>query len=136
MQLQLDIHPFVQEEWKEGQITLLLAYSNKVDLNILLENVNAMFSEEQLSEVIDAYLKGVNFTLLCQIDSDKVPVFNEYQMNVLTECMVDKLDLVDIYNPMLSDMEMEQKRQQMLADIEKERSKELGGTLRSPNRRR
>lgn len=130
MQLGVDIHPFLDGTWSESQIVAVLSNTTRFDVNSLLEHINSKFSIAQIMEVVYVARKKLDFTLLCKKDEDGNPVFNEYQMNVIGLCMEDEVLTKEIYNPMLSDMEMNDLRVKELEKIDKEKRRKLSGTLR------
>lgn len=106
MKLGIDVHPFLSGDWSESQIITLLANSSKVNIGNILQFINYKFSVDQIMEIIYACRDKLDFDLLCVTDSDNNPLFNSYQMNVLSMCLRDDVLTDKIYNPKLSDMEM------------------------------
>lgn len=130
MQLQVDIHPFLDGTWSEEQIILVLSNATRIDVNKLLEHISSKFSVSQISEITRAARRKLDFTLLCMKEEDGSPSFNEFQMDVLTRCLDDDVLTQEIYNPMLSDMEMSDLYLAEKSKAEKEHKKKLSGTLK------
>ncbi len=130
MQLQIDIHPFLNGDWSENQIVTILSNATKINVNELLENINSKFSMEQIMEVIYVARNKLDYALLCLKESDGTPAFNQYQMSVIGKCLEDDILTEEIYDPQLSDMEMEDLRIAELDKRKAEGNRKLGGTLR------
>ena len=130
MQLQVDIHPFLDGTWSEEQVISVLSNANRIDVNLLLEHINSKFSVSQITEITRTARRRLDFTLLCMKEEDGSPSFNEFQMDVLSRCLDDNVLTQEIYNPMLSDMEMEDLYIAEKEKIAKEQRKKLSGTLK------
>lgn len=130
MQLQIDIHPFLNGKWSEEQLVLILSTARSVDVNELLKYVNYKFSVEHLVEVIDTARNNLDYTLLCLQDDDGTPSFNSYQMAVLSKAIKDDVICEEIYNPNINDMDMEDIYKKLIAKKEAERKPLLKGQLK------
>lgn len=130
MQLQVDIHPFLNGKWSEEQLVLILSNARALNVNEFLEYVNYKFSVEHLVEVIDLARDDYDYTLLCLQDEDGSPSFNPYQMVVLSKAIKDDVINEDMYNPNINDMDMEDMYNELLAKKEAERKPVLKGQLK------
>lgn len=128
MKVGVDIHPFLIGDWDIFCVEYLISQAKRVNLSEILENVNCNFNLGQLQEVISAAMSKVDFGLLCLKEEGGQPVFNEYQMEVLKDCLVDDVLTQEIYDYNKSDMDMRD-----LYNIEissKKKNKRLGGSLK------
>lgn len=130
MQLQIDIHPFLNGKWAEEQLVLILSNARSIDVNELLEFVNYKFTVEHLVEVIDMARNELDYSFICLQDEDGTPSFNSYQMAVLSKAVKDNVINEDIYNPKLSDMEMEDIYQELMYKKASEHKPVLSGQLK------
>lgn len=130
MQLQIDIHPFLNGKWSEEQLVLILSNARSLNVNELLEYVNYKFSVEHLVEVIDTVRNNLDYTLLCLQDDDGTPSFNSYQMAVLSKAIKDDVICEEIYNPNINDMDMGDIYEKLIAKKEAERKPLLKGQLK------
>ena len=106
MQLGLDIHPFIYDDWTNNQLYLLFSYASIVDLNMFLSYVNNRFDTELLRNLLDLYAKKLPIQKLCVKDTDGYPVYNSYQVYELGSAIEDNTITEDMYNPYLSDAEI------------------------------
>ena len=107
MALGLDVHPFVNGKWTDRQLILLFSYAKSIDINDLLQYINYKFSFEILKELLPAAEEKVPITKLCIKDEDGYPVYNQYQISVLIRAIKENCKNNDIFNPSLSDLDME-----------------------------
>lgn len=130
MQLQIDIHPFLNGKWTEEQLVMILSSANAININELLEYVNYKFSIEHLVEVIDAARNRLDYSLLCLQDDDGSPSFNSYQMAVLRNALRDDVITKELYNPNMNDMDMQDLYEKLLAEKERQHKPVLRGRLK------
>lgn len=128
MSLGIDIHPFLIGNWNAECIRYLLANYKRINLAEVLENVNSHFTYGQLEEVVSAAMSKVDFGLLCLKEEGGQPVFNEYQMEVIRDCLVDDVLTEEIYDCTKSDMDMRDLYELELS--KKTKNKRLGGSLK------
>lgn len=107
MALGLDVHPFVNGKWTDRQLILLFSYAKSIDINDLLQYINYNFSFEILKELLPAAEEKVPITKLCIKDEDGRPIYNQYQISVLIRAIKENCKNNDIFNPSLSDLDME-----------------------------
>lgn len=107
MALGLDIHPFIKGNWTDRQLILLFSYSRSIDLNDLLRYINSNFSAEMLSELLAAAEQKIPITRLLSKDEDGKPIYNQYQISVLIKAIKNGVKSTEIFNPNLSDLDME-----------------------------
>lgn len=128
MKVGVDVHPFLIGDWDIECVKYLISQVRRVNLSEILENVNCNFNIEQLKEVISAALSNVDFGLLCLKEDGGQPVFNEYQMEVVKDCLVADVLTEEIYDYNKSDMDM---RDLYNIEISKKKgNKRLGGSLK------
>lgn len=108
MQKGVDVHQFMDSEWTSEQLFTLLAYADDVDLNNLLQYVNHNFSTAQLEVLLDDIVKGLPVDLITVQDSDGYPLYNEYQMQVLSRAIARGVVTPTLFDPDKSDKEMEE----------------------------
>lgn len=107
MQLQVDIHPFLSGKWSEEQLVFILSNAKSININTLLEYVNYKFSIDHLVEIVDIARDGLDFTPMCIQEEDGSPLYNSYQLAIISSAIKEDLLTDEICNPMLSDMEMQ-----------------------------
>lgn len=130
MHLQVDIHPFLNGKWSEDQLIFLLSNARGVNINTLLEYVNYKFSVDHLVEIVDLARDNLDYTPLCLQEEDGSPVFNIYQLAVLGTAIREGLLTDELYNPRLSDMEMQDILNDLIFKRNSEKKPKLGGSLR------
>lgn len=139
MNLNLDIHPFLEGNWDEERVQLIASNASKLEYTVLMKHVNSRFSKEQLEIVIGVAVKYFDFLPLCLKDEDGYPVFNEYQMQVLSEVIEftgkaeqlgkTGIDIEEFLKPSMSDADMYKLFKKRVSEIEKVEGRVLGGTL-------
>lgn len=107
MLLGVDIHPFLNGNWSEEVVTVILTNTRVISVAELLSWVTDKFSLGEIQEVMKAMRFRLDWTLLCAKNSDGEPLFNEYQMAIISQCLIADVLTDDIYNPRLSDIEMQ-----------------------------
>lgn len=130
MELQVDIHPFLNGKWSEESLVFILSNAKVININELLEYVNYKFTLEQLGIIIDLASDGLDYTLLCLQDEDGSPAFNFYQMDVLSKAIRDGVLCEDMYNPSLNDMDMNDMYESLLEKKMLEHKPVLRGQLK------
>lgn len=112
MQLGLDIYPFTNMAWSDTQLYLLFSYAPKVDLTSVLPFINYNFDVDSLIAILKCKQAGYSIKRLCLKDSDNYPIYNCYQLMVLSSAIqLEQLDL-KMLNPKLSDIDMEKLQEQ------------------------
>lgn len=129
MLLGIDIHPFLVGEWSTEVVTAILTNANVISVAELLSWVTDKFSVGEVQEVMKAMRFHLDWTLLCAKNSDGEPLFNEYQMAIISQCLIADVLTEDIYNPRLSDIEMQDKYMNAVAAKAKSVSR-FGGSLK------
>lgn len=118
MQLEIDITPFLSGNWSEQQMFLLFSYSKRIDIVDFMSKINEQFDIESLKVLLKLYKENVPITTLCVQDKDGTPVYNSYQIEELSKAIKDKTITHEMYNPLLSDIQMKE-----LHEIELEKRK-------------
>ena len=143
MNLNLDIHPFLDDNWDVDSIRLILSNATRIEYTVLMKHINSRFSKVQLDEVLSIAIRYLDFIPLCLKDEDGYPIFNEFQMGVLGEIIVynaeaEKLgkstvDIDSFLSPSLSDLDMRQRFSDIVDSFRKEERRVLGGRLPRKN---
>ena len=107
MALGIDVHPFINGKWTDRQLILLFSYAKSLDINDLLKYINYRFNYDILKELLSAASRRVPIKRLCVKDEDGNPVYNEYQISVLVKAIEVGCKSQEIFNPSLSDLDME-----------------------------
>ena len=116
MQLGIDVHPFIYDDWSNEQLYLIFSYSNNLNINDFLGFVNSNFDSASLKVLLDLYAKKLPIAKLCVRDSDNTPVYNHYQMYEIGSALEDSTITDDMYNPKLSDIEISELHNSKLFD--------------------
>jgi hypothetical protein len=124
MQLGIDIHPFIDEDWSEEQLNVMFLYSGVVDINELLKYITPKFDVEIITELLKLLEGNIPIVDLVVKDTEGYPVFNKYQIIELGQAIKDKVLTKEMLNPTLSDTEIMQMR------LSKTRPKKLSITLK------
>lgn len=139
MNLNLDIHPFLDKSWDLQSINLIAVNASKLEYTVLMKHINSRFSYGQLSQVISVAGEWLDFLPLCLKDEDGVPVFNEYQMDVLGRVIKFNakqetlgkgiVDIEEFLKPSMSDMDMQDLFVKRVGEITSEEGRVLSGKL-------
>ena len=116
LDLCIDINPFMEDIWEEDQLITIFASSSKIDISLLMQYVSPKFPCETISSLIKIMSNGLDIDRLAYRDSDGYPIYSNYQIEVLgiaLEMMKNGINCEDVFNPKLSDKQMED----MLDDI-------------------
>lgn len=111
--LGVDVHLYINGEWSKDSLMLLFSYSNRIDLNMFSRYVNSKFGVEELSVLLGLYADGVSVERLCMTDEEGYPVYNSYQMYELGEAIKDGVVTEAMFNPELSDYQMQEMREEL-----------------------
>lgn len=106
MELGIDIHPFLNNSWKDDIIVLLFAKAKKCDINALLSKISPMFDKEKVNIILSLALKGLAYDSLCLKDTEGYPLFNSYQMEILSTAIEEGILTNAMLNPNISDTEI------------------------------
>lgn len=109
MKVGLDIHPFCEDDWSYERMSYLVQSADSVKRYNILAYISPKFDEGRLREIIYAANNHIDFAKLCQKDSDGNPLFNEYQMAVLSRAMLRGILIDEVYDWRMSDIEMEKR---------------------------
>ena len=109
MRLDIDIHPFVDEEWTENQLRVIFANADKVDVELLLSYITPKFDADIISELIALMKDNIPISQLTLTDEQGYPLYNEYQIIALGKAVEHNLDDLSVFNPKLSDTEMSER---------------------------
>lgn len=109
MKVGLDIHPFCEDDWSYERMSYLVQSADSVKRYNILAYISPKFDEGRLREIIYAANNHIDFAKLCQKDSDGNPLFNEYQMAVLSRAMLRGIPIDEVYDWRMSDIEMEKR---------------------------
>lgn len=129
MQLGIDIHPFIDNNWTVDQMDLLFASADKVDINELLGHISEKFPVESLRTIIDLKSKDLSVNRLFTVDEDGYPVYSQYQMESLGKAIESGTISEDMYNSSLSDMAIEEMHEARL----KKKKRKLKASLTGLN---
>lgn len=106
MALGIDIHPFLNDAWHDDIIILLFSKVNNCDINAFLGKITPMFDKEKIDILLSLAVKNLSYDILCLRDSDGYPLFNTYQMDVLSTAIKEGVLTNEMLNPNMSDTEM------------------------------
>lgn len=109
MNMGVDIHMLLTENWSASQLVQILSASKRVDLIELLNHINPFFTAEAIQQVIEGMAHGVDISPYTALDEGGYPLFNHYQMRVLREALESKVDISGVLNPEMSDIDMKLK---------------------------
>lgn len=121
MQLGIDIHPFLSNDWNDSVIVTLFSNHTKIDINAFLELISPRFNNEEIKILIGLYKDNLPIEPLCVKDTDGNPVYNIYQMDALAEATRQDLLTSQMLNPSYSDMDL----YEMIKAEKKERNRKL-----------
>lgn len=121
----VDIHPFLSGDWEIDSMLLLFSYSKSVDLNNILSFINSKFSIDCIKVLLDLSSKGIPITKLCIKDLEGIPIYSSYQMFELGKAIEAGVDIPKMYNANLSDFDMAELREKLIADKDKKLSAKL-----------
>ena len=108
MQLGIDVHPFIYQNWNNEQLYLMYSYCEQVDLNKFLPYVNSNFDSDMLRVLLNMSMKNLPINELCVKDSDGIPVYNSYQATEISYAIEDGTLTYEMLNPKLSDLEIKE----------------------------
>ena len=107
MQLGIDVHPFLNGSWNDNVLVILFSNANKININKLLTQISSRFTVDELRVLIELVKSDIPIDRLCIKDNEGYPVYNCYQMEVLGQAIKEGLDVEKMFNPNLSDMDMQ-----------------------------
>ena len=107
MQLGVDIHPFLCDGWSDDVIISLFSYVKKININDVLSYISPRFTRKEVNILLNLRSKGYPIDLLAKRDKDGNPIYNEFQFKVLSEALQHGIDSNSVFNPYLSDEEMQ-----------------------------
>lgn len=107
--LGVDVHPFLSGDWSEEIVTFILSKATSISVSDLLANITSKFTLGEIEEIVKAMQFNLDWSLLCVKTDEGSAVFNEFQMNVIVQCLIADVLTDDIYDPTLSDMDMQDK---------------------------
>lgn len=105
--LGIDISQFIDEVWDKNKLILLYSYSGTIDINSVLQYVTSSFSVFQLSVLLKSLQKGIDISRIAYRDSKGVPIYNEFQMEVLAVAEENGIYSPDLFNPKVNDEKMQ-----------------------------
>lgn len=126
-QANIDISPFLKGDWSEEQIQAVILGRNRISP---VDLVNSYINENFTAGQIEYALKSLDYgcsDLVCSLDEDGYPVYNEYQMYNLVEGARFSIDYMSYANPEYNDYKMATIRNQLLQAKEREKR----GSVRS-----
>lgn len=106
MQLEVDIYPFINTEWSEGQLVTIFSHAKTININAFVSYINNKFDKECINTLVELYQKNIPITSLCYVDDTGEPIYNSYQMYELGQAIEDGTITNEMYNAKLSDMEI------------------------------
>ncbi len=106
MNMGIDVHMLLVDDWSSVQLVQILSSSKRVDLVDLLSHINPFFTAEAIQQVIEGLAHKVDVTPYTAVDEDGYPLFNYYQMRVLREALESNIDISRVLNPKMSDIDM------------------------------
>lgn len=107
MMLGVDVHPYLEGDWNNQCMQLVISLSSKDYYDELIQNINCNFEHGQLEEIVEAASDNTDFGLLCMKDEEGYPCFNQYQMFVLRKAIKQGVLTKEMYDFRKSDMEMQ-----------------------------
>lgn len=120
-QANIDISPFLKGDWSEDQIqAVILGRTRIAPVDLVNSYVNENFTAGQ----IEYALKSLDYgcaDLVCSLDEDRYPIYNEYQMYNLVEGARFGLDYHSYANPAYNDYIMATQRNKLLLEMENKR---------------
>lgn len=109
MNMGIDVHMLLVDDWSPSQLVQILSASKRVDLVDLLSHINPFFTAEAIQQVIEGLAHKVDVSSYTALDEDGYPLFNHYQMRVLREALESNVDISRVLNPKMSDIDMKVK---------------------------
>lgn len=106
MSLGIDVHPFLNNSWSDDVIVLLFSKVKKCDINALLSKITPMFDKEKINIILNLAIKGLAYDSLCLKDAEGYPLFNSYQMDIISIAIEEGLLTNAMLNPNISDTEI------------------------------
>lgn len=110
--LGMDVTAFLDGDWSAEVLITLYSNCGKTDMNDFLRYVTGKFPLESIRLLLDMHSEGCAIDSLAAHDVEGYPVYNEYQLGVLSKLVRLGVYDADIFNPAKSDMEMERLFQQ------------------------
>ena len=115
MQLDIDVHPFLNGDWEIEQLNLLFVYADKIDLNQFLQVITPKFDIDTLTELIELLRNNVPVTDLVKTDVEGYPIYNPYQIAELGQSIKAGVLTKEMLNPNLQDTAIAELRRKELA---------------------
>lgn len=125
MSLGIDIHPFINGNWRKETLLLIFSYAKSVDLNEVLRYINSKFDSDCVKVLLDLASRNIPISSLCIKDTDGNPVYNSYQMYELGKAIESGVDTKEMYNASLSDFEISELREAEIAKKNRKLSAKL-----------
>lgn len=139
MNLNLDIHPFLEGDWDVDKVQPILSSACKMEYTVFMKHVNCRFSAEQIDIILGVATKYLDFLPLCLKDEEGYPVFNVHQMSVLADIIeynyeAEKrgsvsFDIDEFLKPSMSDLDMYAMLDKKLSSVKDSERRVLSGSL-------
>lgn len=107
--LQLDITPFVTQEWEEDVMMFIFSHSKNIDITAFLSHISPRFYLDHVQCLIEGMRNGIGdegMRKLCKKDDRGYPLYNFYQIDILVDALLRGYPYNDIFNITMSDVEM------------------------------
>lgn len=126
----IDITPFLSGIWSIEQVQTIIQGNSIINATEFVERyINEYFTAGQIEMV----LKAIQYNcadIVCSVDEDHYPRYNEYQMYHIVEGARFGLDYMSYADPMLSDYEMHERRARLLDIKDRETRGGISSKLR------
>lgn len=127
----VDISPFLEGSWSESQILAILRGRLKISVVDFIQHyINENFTAGQIEQCWRASEFGC-LSLVCSIDKDGYPIYNEYQMYQIVEGARFNLDYRLYADPTLNDSEMALQRTELFRAADENKRGELSSRLKA-----
>ena len=127
----VDISPFLEGSWSEEQILAILRGRLKVSVvEFITHYINENFTAGQIEQCWRASDFGC-LSLVCSVDRDCFPIYNEYQMYQIVEGARFNLDYRLYADPSLNDSEMALARTELFKKADENKRGALSSKIKS-----
>ena len=127
----VDISPFLEGSWSEEQVLAILRGRLKVSVvEFITHYINENFTAGQIEQCWRASDFGC-LSLVCSVDKDGFPIYNEYQMYQIVEGARFNLDYRLYADPSLNDSEMALERTELFKKADENKRGALSSKIKS-----
>lgn len=120
-QSNIEVSPFLKGDWSEEQIQAVILGRSRISP---IDLINIYINENFTAGQIEYALKSLDYgctDLVCSLDEDGYPIYNEYQMYNIVEGARFGLDYRSYANPSYNDYIMATQRNKLLLEMENKR---------------